>query len=108
MSSTYVPGGSSGNLSCPLSLVVVDAGQQLRSGEGARTLAPGSTAPCSSLSVPTRAPVRPCACAIPGNSAHPTHRSTSDQRSIHRVDVDLLAAICCPLCCEPPTRVRHE
>jgi hypothetical protein len=58
--STYGPGGRAGNQSCPLSFVVMVAGPPISAGEVARTNAPGMTAPCSSLIVPMRAPVKLC------------------------------------------------
>ena len=61
MSSTYVPGGNARNRSCPLSFVVTVTGPPMRAGELTRTIAPGSTPPCASLTVPINAPVNPCA-----------------------------------------------
>src|SRR6266498_627286 len=58
MSRPYVPGGRTGNRSCPLSFVVIVAGPPINAGEVTRTNAPGRTAPCASLTVPTSAPLK--------------------------------------------------
>src|SRR5262249_44463971 len=45
-------------------------------GEVIRTDAPGKTPPCSSVTVPTRAPVKPCAPTRQGDRKLATSRST--------------------------------
>src|SRR5262245_16760701 len=67
MSITYVPGRRTGNRNCPLSLVITVAGPPISDGEVNRTDAPGRMPPCSSVTVPTSAPVKPCATTTRGN-----------------------------------------
>src|ERR1044071_3253644 len=77
MSSTYVPGGSATNRSCPFSLVMSVACPPISAGELTRTTAPGRTPPCASLTVPMMAPVNPCAAVATGNkkATASVHRS---------------------------------
>src|SRR5439155_17628009 len=82
MSSAYVPGGRTGKRSCPLSFVVIVAGPPINAGEVTRTTAPGRTAPCSSLTVPTSAPVKTWASAGSDASTHAAARSTAKQGRI--------------------------
>src|SRR5438046_6294130 len=82
MSSAYVPGGRTGNRSCPLSFVVIVAGPPINAGEVTRTTAPGRTAPCSSLTVPTSAPVRTWASVGSGANRNAAARSTAKQGRI--------------------------
>ena len=57
-------GGSAGKRSCPFSFVVSVAGPPISAGELTRTVAPGRTPPCASLTVPMSVPVTPCAAAV--------------------------------------------
>src|SRR6266516_6481979 len=82
MSSAYVPGGRTGNRSCPLSFVVIVAGPPISAGEVTRTTAPGRTAPCSSLTVPTSAPVKTWASAGSDASTHAAARRAGKQGRI--------------------------
>ena len=55
-----MPGGSAGNRSCPFGLVIATSGPPISAGDLTRTTAPGSTAPCASLTVPMIIPVAAC------------------------------------------------
>src|SRR6185369_12241187 len=70
MSSAYAPEGIAGNRSCPVSFVVRLDGPPISAGEVTRTTAPEMTLPCASLTVPMRAPVRPCAAVTRGDTTH--------------------------------------
>jgi serine/threonine protein kinase len=64
----------------PWSLVASVSRPPIRAGELTRTIAPGRTPPCASLTVPMRAPVSPCAAASLGSrtqavTSSKTHRS---------------------------------
>ncbi len=80
MSSTYGPGGRAGKRSWPFSFVVCVAGPPISAGEPTRTTAPERTPPCSSLTVPMREPVRPCATAARGRNNATPARSTKQHR----------------------------
>ena len=88
----YVPGGRTGNRNCPLSLVVTVAGPPISAGEVTRTEAPGSTPPCSSVTVPRRAPVKLCAAAKRGETLAATI-STRNRRADRRFDCRLWTGI---------------
>src|SRR5436189_6058747 len=75
MSSAYDPEGSAGKRSCPFSFVVTLDGPPISAGEVTRTTAPEMTLPCASLTVPMRAPVKPCAAVTPGNTTDAAHNS---------------------------------
>src|SRR5882672_9092194 len=70
MSSAYDPEGNAGKRNCPFSFVVTVEGPPISAGEVTRTTAPEMTPPCVSLTVPTRAPVSPCAAVTRGNTTH--------------------------------------
>src|SRR6478609_8833720 len=81
MSSAYAPEGNAGNRSCPVSFVVTLDGPPISAGDVMRTTAPEMTLPCASLTVPMRAPVRPCAAVTRGDTTHAaTHNSSRVSR----------------------------
>src|SRR5262245_20313774 len=63
ISSVYDPGARFGNRNWPPSLVSMILGPPINAEEVIRTWPPGITAPCSSLAVPIRVPVKVCAAA---------------------------------------------
>src|SRR2546428_7129014 len=87
MSSAYAPGGRTGNRSCPLSFVVIVAGPPINAGEVTRTNAPGRTAPCSSFTVPTSAPVKTWASAGSDARTHAAARRAGKQGRITHLRV---------------------
>src|SRR5262249_18726729 len=94
MSSAYEPGGRTGNRSCPLSFVVIVAGPPINAGEATRTNAPGTTAACSSLTVPTSAPVKTWASVGTDASTHAAVRSTGKHGRITHLHHVLPARPC--------------
>ena len=64
--SVDVPGARTGNRTWPRSFVVATCGPPMSAGDERVTRAPGSTPPCSSLTVAPIAPVTPCAPAAAG------------------------------------------
>ena len=80
ISSVYSPGGRTGNRSPPLSFVVCVAGPPISAGELMLTRAPARTRPCSSLTVPMRVPVSPCAAATRGSRTQPTATNSNSVR----------------------------
>jgi hypothetical protein len=68
MINTYNPGGKARNRNCPPSLVTRAASPPISAGELTRTLAPCTTPPCASLTVPMSAPDNPCAAIAEGKN----------------------------------------
>src|SRR4051812_31598561 len=101
MSSAYTPEGSAGNRSCPVSFVVMLDGPPISAGEVTRTTAPEMALPCASLTVPMRAPVRPCAAEIRGATTHAAAQSTNTvghERLWDRLSERAADAFTCSLC----------
>src|SRR3954466_8062932 len=86
MSSAYAPEGSAGNRSCPVSFVVTLDGPPISAGEVTRTTAPEMTPPWASLTVPMRAPVRPCAAVTRENTTHAAAHNSNAVRHDRAAD----------------------
>ena len=80
----YEPGGSTEKRSCPLSFVVTTAGPPISVAELMRTSAPARMAPCSSLTVPIKTPVNPCAPTGSGIRSTPAVRQPRNRRRTAR------------------------